>query len=412
MSSYAVVVADVEGGLGETQDVPITPNECAGRLASSSDELADLPDSHESEPGKSSARVNWLHRAVVTLALVAVALAGCATAWIAVRAQKPLPYHTDRAASVQVKQIVATAPRPQCQPGPMPTLWNYDNVGPSVPVKVMTYNLFWWNLFRVRNGNGDSASRLIQQANSPEPYDIMGFQECEDPFLVIGRAGLANDYEILKDASSSSAALCMAVRRSSWAVLTRGITTVAEDAKYGSRNAQWARLRHTTSGKTMLVVNHHGPLPLNSGGMCGGYATAHRLLQVVTANGQAGDAVVLLGDFNAGDTSQTVQLVEQHLNRIFHGRTLGGIDNVFSNVNPGSVVTVQNLGSGGSDHDALSAVLNLGGVSPAIGAPARVPGSGLLPLSEVSVLPFEMPSPSLPSGLEELTDNVQFFLSK
>jgi endonuclease/exonuclease/phosphatase family metal-dependent hydrolase len=285
----------------------------------------------------------------------------------------------------------------------MPVLWDYDNVGPAVQVKVMTYNLFWWNLFQITKGNGDSASTLIRQAGMPEPYDIMGFQECEDPFLVIGHAGLSNEYEIIKDTSSKSAALCIAVRRGSWAILARGLATVAEDQKYGLRQAQWVRLRHMASGKTVFFVNHHGPLPMNSGGICGGYATAHRLLHVVAANGRPGDAIVLLGDFNAGDTSQTIQFVEQHLHRVFHGTTLDGADNVFSNV---AQASAQNLGSGGSDHDALSVVLHLGGASP---APRPQPAMPLLP--ELGLRPVQPPGlDGLTSAIDKLRDLKDDFL--
>lgn len=386
------VVADAEQGLGEVSGVPIAPHDEA---ASRSTLLCEETSEETPSVPLRSAWGKWAYRMAATLAGTAVVLSvGCAfTLSLHGRVGKPLSY--DMAAPLQDKQIVTTSSsRPECQsPGPMPVLWDYDNVGPAVQVKVMTYNLFWWNLFQIRKGNGDSASTLIRQASMPEPYDIMGFQECEDPFLVIGHAGLSNEYEILKDTSSKSAALCIAVRKGSWAILARGLSTVAEDQKYGLRQAQWVRLRHMSSGKTVFFVNHHGPLPMNSGGICGGYATAHRLLQVVAANGHPGDAIVLLGDFNAGDTSQTIQFVEQHLHRVFHGTTLDGADNVFSNV---AQASVQNLGSGGSDHDALSVVLHLGGASP---APRPEPALPLLPA-------FVVPGAVQPPGLNELTSAI------
>ena len=47
------------------------------------------------------------------------------------------------------------------------------------PPEVLSYNLFWWNLYGKRGGNGDSASNLIASAMQPEPFDFMGFQEIE-----------------------------------------------------------------------------------------------------------------------------------------------------------------------------------------------------------------------------------------
>lgn len=45
---------------------------------------------------------------------------------------------------------------------------------------VLTYNLFWWNLFGMRGGAGGSSGKLIASSGSQLSYDFMGFQECED----------------------------------------------------------------------------------------------------------------------------------------------------------------------------------------------------------------------------------------
>ena len=58
--------------------------------------------------------------------------------------------------------------------------------------QVLSYNLFWWHLFKVEGGRGGSAGHLIRSTSQP-PYDVMGFQECEDPEKVLGPAGLLQD---------------------------------------------------------------------------------------------------------------------------------------------------------------------------------------------------------------------------
>ena len=61
-------------------------------------------------------------------------------------------------------------------------------------IQVLSYNLFWWHLFKVEGGRSGSAGHLIRSTSQP-PYDVMGFQECEDPEKVLGPAGLLQDLE-------------------------------------------------------------------------------------------------------------------------------------------------------------------------------------------------------------------------
>mmetsp|Transcript_133752 Transcript_133752/g.286022 ORF Transcript_133752/g.286022 Transcript_133752/m.286022 type:complete len:483 (-) Transcript_133752:67-1515(-) len=243
--------------------------------------------------------------------------------------------------------------------------------GSAVRLKVLTYNLFWWNLFGLRGGNGGSAGRLIAQAGRAMPLDVMAFQECQDPQRVLRAAGLWGQYIVFGGDGTGSAALCTAFRSSTWQLLGHGLEYVAEDTRqqyFGRRAAMWLRLQHRQTGRKLLFVNHHGPLPLNSGGIQGGATLASRLLRLVQEHAQAGDGVVLVGDFNANPTSATVQHLEGSLRRIFTGRVDGGIDHVFTNLGPESVLATENLGPGGSDHDALSAELLLSGGGAAGGA--------------------------------------------
>lgn len=312
--------------------------------------------------------------------------------------------------------VMPLASPPSCLVGDLPGLWSYDAEGPSVQVKLLTYNLFWWNLYEVRKGNHGSAGRLIAKANHAKPHDIMAFQECMDVDRVLEDAGLAGAYAAFPGDGSKTAAICMAFRKRSWTLLGNGSAYVAEDTKaqyFGRRAAQWMRLLHMASGRVLFFMNHHGPLPVNSGGQCGGAGTAYNLLQIIATHAQRGDAIILGGDFNADATSVTIRHLKQKLHKAFSGTVVNGIDNIFSNLGAAAVVSAANLGNGGSDHDALSVTLALGsprGTPPKLhlprphiqpvlaGTSPLLQGSAAAPASAVTPPPHP---PALRGGLPE-----------
>jgi len=236
-----------------------------------------------------------------------------------------------------------------------PRLWQPAAEGAPIKVKVLSYNLFWWHLYGVKGGQGDSAGRLIK-SNMRPAFDVMGFQECEDPEKVLGPVGLLDEYEAVQ----GDHAICMAYRKKAWALIAKGENNVAQDMRtefYGTRGVQWMRLRHYASGRTLFFMNHHGPLSVNSGGACGGQSTAHNILHVMATKAQVGDLLVLVGDFNANAGSRTIQNLWPHLQHVFNGDSFGGVDNVFSNVWAKAVLSTKVLGHGGSDHDAVEATV-------------------------------------------------------
>jgi hypothetical protein len=230
-------------------------------------------------------------------------------------------------------------------------------------VKVLTYNLYWWHLFGVQHGNGGSAGKLIADASAEVPFDLMGFQECEDPGLVLRDAGLRDNYTFLSH--RPPLAICIAFRTAAWTLLDHGHDDVAEDGdwirglNFGSRAAMWVRLRHAASNRSMFFMNHHGPLPINSGGLCGGSATGLNLLNVIAKQAHKDDAVIVVGDFNADPTSLTIQTLEAQLARVYNGTKFLGVDNFLTNVDEAHVTARRNYGGGGSDHDALGITLEL-----------------------------------------------------
>jgi endonuclease/exonuclease/phosphatase family metal-dependent hydrolase len=219
-------------------------------------------------------------------------------------------------------------------------------------LKVLTYNLFWWNLFGRRGGG--RAGQKIADGGRHEAYDIMAFQECDDRWRVLHDAGLSSSYTAIKGGHATA----IAYKTSRWELLAKGKEDVAEDQPglYGRRGAAWVRLRRKSGGQVVFLVNHHGPLHVNTGGSCGGEATAYNMLRIVGRNAHRGDFVIVTGDFNAAAHSAAAQTLERYLQRTFTGTSFGGVDHFFAGC---PAVSKQNLGSGGSDHDALEAVFHL-----------------------------------------------------
>eukprot|EP00927_Polykrikos_kofoidii_P075418 TRINITY_DN71601_c0_g1_i1.p1 TRINITY_DN71601_c0_g1~~TRINITY_DN71601_c0_g1_i1.p1 ORF type:complete len:595 (-),score=91.53 TRINITY_DN71601_c0_g1_i1:63-1688(-) len=291
-----------------------------------------------------------------------------------------------------------------CGETSVPTMWKPRVPDRRVEVKVLSYNLYWWHLFGkkkgIHNGIKHSAGKLIVAAMKP-PFDVIGFQECEDFEKVMGPVGLSGEYQ----SYLSNHSTCIAYRKAAWTLLGHGDGDVAEDQPteyYGTRGTQWIRLAHRHSDATLLFLNHHGPLAVNSGGQCGGATTAHKLMKLIADEGRVGDIVILVGDFNANAASLTIQELWKHLVLLYNGDSFGGVDNIFSNLGKSSLVRNESLGSGGSDHDAITVTMAAGG-SPSI-ASVEVE-------HQASVEPAKAVRDSLESECGLMESNVQYKFS-
>jgi hypothetical protein len=219
-------------------------------------------------------------------------------------------------------------------------------------IKAISYNLFWWNLFGRRGGNSGSAGKLVKSAAAEEPFDVAGFQECDDPSWIMGDANMSkNEYDRIRWGSNT-----LAFRKTRFEKLAHGDGEfVAHD--FGTynykRGAHWVRLRERSTGNKLFVMNHHGPLPVNSGGICGGEATAYNLLAMIQKYSEPGDALLFFGDFNADGRSATVTTLEGYMHHLMNDWG----DNFFSNCGGDAVKVTKNLGKGGSDHNALMTII-------------------------------------------------------
>eukprot|EP00929_Paragymnodinium_shiwhaense_P032646 TRINITY_DN18066_c0_g1_i1.p1 TRINITY_DN18066_c0_g1~~TRINITY_DN18066_c0_g1_i1.p1 ORF type:complete len:756 (+),score=149.41 TRINITY_DN18066_c0_g1_i1:93-2360(+) len=248
-------------------------------------------------------------------------------------------------------------PRPPSAWSPLKTC--AEGTG-KMKVKVLAYNLFWWNLFGQRGGEDGRAGRKIASNSGGEEFDFIGFQECDDINRILGDAkrwGLSGDYGHL----SGGRAIAIAYRKSRWTLISSGVEDVGEDSReqwYGKRSAHWGRFRHR-DGRTVFFANHHGPLPVSKSGGCAGSATAYNIIRMIAENAHSTDAVFLVGDFNAQPWSSRIQSLDKYMHRVYTGSSHGGVDHIFSSCGGSHVVKSENLGTGGSDHDAITTVFEI-----------------------------------------------------
>jgi len=249
-----------------------------------------------------------------------------------------------------------------CRVDVPPRNWNLKScpASGSTVVRVLSYNLFWWNLFDKHHGSDRSAGRLIARTGGSDKYDIMGFQECDDVWRALHDAGLHHSEY---GAINGGRAIAVAWRRTKWTLIKSNSVDVGEDSRdqyYGKRSAMWVRLKNV-EGKTVFFMNHHGPLPVSRSGGCTGSATALNIMKAIAENAHRGDVIILVGDFNAALGSSRIQELERRLTKVHSGYFLGGIDHVFSNCGERGVGRTLEKGDGHykSDHNAVSATFRI-----------------------------------------------------
>lgn len=255
-----------------------------------------------------------------------------------------------------------------CPPGavpPPPEIAGCAPRGAPLQVKVVSYNPEWWHTVEELGGYGNKAAQLLSSTSRKVPYDFIGFQEFYDPWYGLTRPGfdgsaLLREYMWVRGEVGGPVGTIIGFRNSTWDLIGRGQRFVAEDRKgpmyFGKRIVLWARFAHKATGKTVFVADHHGPLPVSTGGICGGQRTAVNVLTVIAQSAKPGDAVILVGDFNAIRGSETIRALSSRL----HG-TFDGIDHIFTNLGPQAIKWQGTLGTGGSDHPAVSVVVELPG---------------------------------------------------
>lgn len=189
----------------------------------------------------------------------------------------------------------------------------------DIGITVVSYNLYWWNV-----GSTNRWNSLYDRIKMQRPFDLIGFQECEDVASVVRASGLDGFeyYQGPNKPANNPAPLAWNA-----AVFSKisgpGEKWVASD-QYGGRYLTWVRLRHIASGIKIFFANTHGPL-----GNCGS-TVGNNWLSGVNDNKEPGDVVFVTGDYNCGTGSSAMNrlkdgLVNDNVNDID-----GGIDQIIT----------------------------------------------------------------------------------
>lgn len=168
-------------------------------------------------------------------------------------------------------------------------------------IKVVTYNLFWWNAFGGnRWSSGESVLRNIRDNLGSA---LLGVQECDDPWLVQQNTGY-------QPASSFAGAQGTFVDGGlfevSGAVGGTGHRDLQATGRWGPRYATWAQVTHKPTGRSIWHFNTHWCVHSGNGRTCTWetrLSGARNMVDLIrekagTRGGALRDPVVVTGDFN------------------------------------------------------------------------------------------------------------------
>ena len=226
---------------------------------------------------------------------------------------------------------------------------------------VVTYNLYWWCVSD-EYGNcpqyaaGKGFQQLYSRLRENGPFDLIGFQECDDVGKIVGGTSLSPSFKFFTPPKGNDAPMAWNLQK--FQVLEGpGVQWVARD-KYGDRHINWVRLQVIGSNDTLLFANTHGPLD-----QCGGQpgtTVAENYINAVNQHKKPKDVVIFTGDFNCGSNQDTIKELSKVFELDATDSSYNGADHIFSS--PGVSVLWKGSSDGSpSDHQLLKAVLGLGG---------------------------------------------------
>eukprot|EP00440_Ansanella_granifera_P075185 gb/GFBE01081597.1/.p1 GENE.gb/GFBE01081597.1/~~gb/GFBE01081597.1/.p1 ORF type:complete len:314 (+),score=49.84 gb/GFBE01081597.1/:1-942(+) len=264
-------------------------------------------------------------------------------------------------------------------------------------ITVASYNLFWWcvsneygNCQQYADGKGFSQLYGTIKANAP--YDLIGFQECDNVGQVVSGSGLGGAFAYYTPPKGNDAPMAWNSTRFHQ-IEGPGTAWVAKD-QYGDRHVNWVRLFETTSNTTILFANTHGPL-----GQCdgdAGNAVAANYLHAISIHRKPGDLVVFSGDFNCATLQGTIQKIGQELQNAAVDTSYNGADHVFSSAGA-PVLSFFSAQGEPSDHQLLKVTLKLPGDSHYSGFVPGPPPT-LPPAAVATPAPFTAPSVGCPAA--------------
>jgi hypothetical protein len=230
-----------------------------------------------------------------------------------------------------------------CYPKPKPTdCSNRLNTNENTII-VVSFNLFWWNLFGQRNGG--NFSNVFKQNG---PYDLMGFQECDDINRVLNDSG----YGCFE--GYGNFAVKQAWNPIRFNFISKGGRQISLDKNkpegHGKRYGYWVRMKDDTSDNIIFHANLHGPLDVNTGGKNGGKQFSSDIITFIEENSKPTDTIFLTGDFNNDDNSEAIR----ELKKTYTLVASDWMDHIFTNgVGINSNTEIKIIRNSGSDHNGL-----------------------------------------------------------
>jgi hypothetical protein len=249
-------------------------------------------------------------------------------------------------------------------------------------LNLLSYNLFWWSAFDIHGGQ-----KLIDRIKTTLPADLLAFQECSNIRSVLDRSGLS-----CYASYDAGHAVALAWNPAKFEKLSANRVLVGLDHGYERYNANrvlgFVRLKMKSNGKTILFANIHGVLGVNSGGIpirnnceylahgdnrsikdayIAKYKTkgddqnfARNIVDVIKANLEPGDLLILAGDFNIDKDHRS----ENPLKEAFKRVQAQWVDKIFINHDADikkMEMTLYNPdpGRGLSDHSGLRVIFSL-----------------------------------------------------
>lgn len=211
--------------------------------------------------------------------------------------------------------------------------------GPTI--KVVSYNLFWWNAFDQNPGKSD---RIVANIKNMQA-DTIGLQECNDPGTIMSRTG--NMYGVVSPFRDNQGVM---VKPGLFTVEAQGSRDLQARGKWGARYVTWAKLRHAPSGRAFFHFNTHWCVHSGNGYTCDSgvrHTAAKNMLRTIRDVAGASSPVLITGDFNAGMGERGPQ---ELLRNGFGLAKNSGVDAIFYSKGHWSVVRASEGDAANSDH--------------------------------------------------------------
>jgi len=137
---------------------------------------------------------------------------------------------------------------------------------------------------------------IVSTINSVGPFDLMGFQECDNISAFLNQIKGAS-----YAAKQGPQDIAVAWNTAKFSKVSEGDAVVGHDG-WGNRDMHWVRLSITGTSKFVVFANTHGPVNQCSGEYEDWKNVAHAYVSNSLGAMKDGDHLFFTGDFNCGAT--------------------------------------------------------------------------------------------------------------